>query len=445
MFEKLISGGTLVNAEEERKADLAIADGRIAAILPPGERVEARRVLDVSGCLLLPGLVDVHAHLREPGLTHKEDFPSGTHAGALGGVTTILDMPTDLPWTASAEQLAAKMDMASNRIHVDVGFQAVLSRKIDRIGALLELNPVSLELFTADVPEGFLFPTLDAVVELLKCLSGTDTTVGISPGDESILLGRARRGSGGDVAAFLASRPPLAEANGIARAVLAAAATRARIHVRQINSKLGVETWTRLRGLADASVETTPQNFFFSSDCYSTAHGARLKASPPFRSQEDIAALREALRVGLIDIVATDHAPHTPTEKAASYAAFADIPGGMPGLQTLLQAMLKLVDEGVILMRDIVRVCARNPAERFGLGWRKGRIAPGYDADILVLDPQQESVIANAGQVSKAGYTPFDGWRVKARLRRVFLRGEEIVREGVLVREAQGQIVVRGG
>ena len=156
-------------------------------------------------------------------------------------------------------------------------------------------------------------------------------------------------------------------------------------------------------------------------------------------------ALREALQAGLIDIVATDHAPHTPSEKAASYAAFADIPGGMPGLQTLLQAMLKLVDEGVILMRDIVRVCARNPAERFGLGRRKGRIAPGYEADILVLDPQQESVIANAEQVSKAGYTPFDGWRVKARLRRVFLRGEEIVREGVLVREAQGQIVVRGG
>ena len=151
MFETLISGGTLLNAEEERKADLAIADGRIAAILPPGERVEARSVLDVSGCLLLPGLVDVHAHLREPGLTHKEDFSSGTHAAALGGVTTILDMPTDLPWTASAEQLAAKMGMASNRIHVDVGFQAVLSRNLDSIAPLLELNPVSLELFTADV------------------------------------------------------------------------------------------------------------------------------------------------------------------------------------------------------------------------------------------------------------------------------------------------------
>ena len=291
----------------------------------------------------------------------------------------------------------------------------------------------------------FLFPTLDAVMELLKCVSGTDTTVGISPGDQSILVGSALRDAAADIAAFLASRPPLAEANGIARAVFAAAATGVRVHIRQINSKLGVETWSGLRRLADASVETTPQNFFFTSDCYCSTHGARLKASPPFRSQEDVAALRQAMRAGVIDIVATDHAPHMPAEKAASYAAFADIPGGMPGLQTLLQAMLKLVDEGLIAVRDVVKVCSLNPAQRFGLGGRKGCIAPGHDADILVLDPRQESVITNAEQVSKAGYTPFEGWRVKGRLRRVFLRGEEIVRDGVLVRELRGQVVVRKG
>jgi dihydroorotase len=444
VFDTLITGGTIVNADGESRADVAIAAGRIAAILSPGESVTAKTVVDVSGALLLPGLVDAHAHLREPGLTHKEDFSSGTHAAALGGVTTILDMPTDDPWTASAEQLADKMAMARERIHVDVGFQAVLERNLDRIGPLLDLKPVSLELFTADVPEQFLFPTIDAVTEMLKLLSGTDMTIGISPGDQSILLGSAMRDGAGDVAAFLASRPPLAEANGIARAMFAAAGTRARIHIRQINSKLGVETWSRLRGLADASIETTPQNFFFSPDGY-RSDGAKLKASPPFRSQEDIEALRHALRAGLIDVVATDHAPHALAEKAAPYAAFADIPGGMPGLQTLLQTMLKLVDEGVIGLRDIVRICSLNPASRFGLGRCKGRIAPGFDADILVLDPRQKSIIANAEQVSKAGYTPFDGWRVKACLLRVFLCGQEIVREGRLTRKAQGKVVVRGG
>lgn len=443
MFETLIRGATLVNAEGLGRGDIGIAGSRIAAILAPGEAAEAQTVLDASGSFLLPGLIDAHAHLRDPGLTHKEDFSSGTHAAALGGVTTVLDMPTDEPWTATSEQLADKMGIAENRVHVDVGLQAVVSRDLSLIPRLLERAPVSFELFTADVPDAFLFDTLDAVAEALKAFAGADTLIGISPGDQSILTGSAVRDQSGTIAAFLDSRPPLAEASGIARALVAAASTEAKIHVRQINSELGVETWSRLGGIADASVETTPQNLFFTAQDYET-HGANLKASPPLRSPHDVDALRAALSAGLIDIVATDHAPHAPAEKAAAYATFADIPGGMPGLQTLLFTMLKLVDDGLIALPDLVRMCAANPAERFGLGRRKGKIAIGYDADLLILDPRQSSTIANADQVSRAGYTPFDGWTVKARLTSVFLRGREIVRGGKLVDAAQGKIVTRG-
>ena len=283
--------GTVVNADEERRADLAIADGRIAAMLPPGETVVARTLIEASGALLLPGLVDVHAHLREPGLTHKEDFSSGTHAAALGGVTTVLDMPTDDPWTANAERLAAKMEMASNRIHVDVGFQAVLSRNLGWIAPLLELNPGRSSFSPPMFRKDFLFPTLDAVMELLKCVSGTDTTVGISPGDQSILVEAPYATPRQILPPSSPAVRPWREANGSARAVFAAAATGVRVHIRQTNSKLGVETWSGLRRLADASAETTPQNFFFTSDCYCSTHGARLKASPPFRFlEEDVAS-----------------------------------------------------------------------------------------------------------------------------------------------------------
>ncbi|MEI9401239.1 dihydroorotase family protein [Mesorhizobium argentiipisi] len=442
MFDTLIRGGTLANADGLSRGDIGIAAGKIAAIIAPGEAAEASTVVHASGSFVLPGLVDAHAHLRDPGLTHKEDFSSGTHAAALGGVTTVLDMPTDEPWTATAEQLADKMALAGNRIHVDVGLQAVLSRDLSLIPHLLDLAPVSFELFTADVPDTFLFATLDAVAEALKTFAGADTLIGISPGDQSILTGSSERDRSGSIAAFLGSRPPLAEANGIARALVAAASTEAKIHVRQINSELGVETWSRLRGIADASVETTPQNLFFTADYYET-QGANLKASPPLRSPHDVDALRAALGAGLIDIVGTDHAPHAPAEKAATYTAFADIPGGMPGLQTLLPTMLRLVDEGLIALPDLVRMCSRNPAERFGLGRRKGRIAAGYDADLLILDPRRSSIIANADQVSRAGYTPFDGWTVKGRLTNVFLRGREIVLDGRLVGPAQGKIVTR--
>ncbi|MDX8495114.1 dihydroorotase family protein [Mesorhizobium sp. VK22B] len=442
MFETLIHGATVVNAEGPSRWDVGIANGKVSAVIAAGKAAEARTVIDAAGCLLLPGLVDAHAHLREPGLTHKEDFASGTHAAALGGVTTVLDMPTDEPWTATPEQFADKMKMAQGRIHVDVGLQAVVSRDLSRIAGLLDLSPVSFELFTADVPDAFLFASLDAVAEVLKAFGEAGTLIGISPGDQSILSGSTERDRSGSIAAFLDSRSPVAEAGGIARALVAAASTGTKIHIRQINSELGVETWRRLRGIADASVETTPQSLFFTADDYQT-QGANLKASPPLRSSRDVEALRAALSGGLIDIVATDHAPHSPVEKTAPHAAFADIPGGMPGLQTLLATMLKLVDDGLIALPDLVRMCARNPAERFGLGRRKGRIAAGYDADLLILDSRQSSSISNAEQVSRAAYTPFDGWTVGARLTNVFLRGREIVRAGKLIGPTFGNIVTR--
>ena len=442
MFDLILSGGTVVNAEGALRSDVAIVDGRVAGLLSPGEPATARTIIDVSGRHVLPGLVDAHAHLREPGLTHKEDFESGTAAAALGGVTTVLDMPTDDPWTATPAQLCAKMALAAGRIHVDVGFQVVVSHSVD-IEAFEALRPVSFELFTADVPEKFLFPTLDAVSEVLGRFANRNTLVGVSPGDQSILIGSAGRDRTGDIAAFLASRPPLAEANGIARAVLAASSTGARIHIRQINSGPGIETWRRLRDLADATVETTPQNLFFAAGDYASCQGAKLKGSPPFRTKQDVETLRFAMRDGLIDIVATDHAPHSPEEKSAAYPAFADIPGGMPGLQTLLQLMLKLVGEEVIGLADLVRMCARNPATRFGLGKQKGSVAPGYDADLLIVDRGRTGRIANEDQASKGGYTPFDGWDIPARLERVFLRGHEIMRHGRLTGAPCGLVVRR--
>jgi dihydroorotase len=443
MFDTVIAGGIVVSVESEMRADVAITGGRIAALLKPGEAMSAHRMIDAAGCYLLPGLVDAHAHLREPGLTQKEDFLSGTRAAALGGVTTILDMPTDDPWTATPEQLSAKMEMAAGRIHVDVGFQVVVDQDLSMLDDIEAMGPVSFELFTADVPAPFLFPSMDAVAATLKHFAGRKTMVGVSPGDQSILLASMERNPAGDIAAFLASRPPLAEAGGIARAVLAAASTDARIHIRQINSALGVKSWSRLRDLADVSVETTPQNLFFTADDYATPDGPRLKGSPPFRTHDDVDALREAVGSGLIDIVATDHAPHSPAQKSAFYAAFADIPGGMPGLQTLLQVVLKLADEGVIGLRDIVRMCARNPAQRFGLGRSKGSILAGHDADILIIDPREGSVISNRDQISRAGYTPFDGFELSTRLNRVLLRGREIMRDGQLVGGACGAVVRR--
>ncbi|WP_131194573.1 dihydroorotase [Lichenihabitans psoromatis] len=423
-FDLVLRGGTVVEATGRARVDLAIRDGRIAAQLRPGEPAEATMVLDMSGRLLLPGLVDAHAHLREPGLTHKEDFASGTQAAAAGGVTTILDMPTDEPWTDTPDLLRAKMAMTMGRLHVDVGFQVAMRRDTTDCRALRDAGAVSFEVFTADVPTIYRHDTIDALAAAVGRIAAVDGLIGLSPGDQS-LIDAADGEPIGSIAAYLASRPPLAEANGIARAILVAADRGGRVHIRQSNSALGLDTWRRMRDLADVSIETTVQCLLLTAERY-TDLGAAIKASPPFRADADRLALLAAVREGIVDIVATDHAPHTPTEKAAPVAHFAEIPGGLPGLQTLLPCMLHLVGRGDLTLSDVVRVCATNPALRFGLLGRKGALTVGHDADILVLDPAMTSTIRNEDQRSKAGPTPFAGLTFPFRLDRVLLRGRSI-------------------
>jgi dihydroorotase len=418
VFDLVLRGATIVEADKMLRADLCVLGHRVAALIDPGTPVSAKVERRVDGCYLLPGLVDAHVHLRDPGLTHKEDFESGTRAAAAGGVTTLLVMPTDDPWTDSIDTYVDKRRIAQGRLRVDVGLQVALRRDARNLQAIQALSPVSFEIFTADVPTAYLHDTQASLLHALKSVKQVDTLACVSPGDQSILDSVAK----GGVVEFLASRSPLAEATGIAKIVLAAAEARTRVHVRQTNSALGIETFRRMRDLADVSIETTPQCLFFTADDYAKL-GADLKASPPMRAADDRAALLGALREGLIDIVATDHAPHTRAEKTAAYPSFADIPGGMPGVQTMLASMLHFVASGDITLSALVRMCSTNPARRFGIGNRKGTLACGSDADILVVDPRLKTQIAHADQLSRAGYTAFDGLRVPGKLTAVYLRG----------------------
>ncbi|MEA2782789.1 MAG: dihydroorotase, partial [Rhodospirillaceae bacterium] len=344
----ILRGGVVVTAEGTRRADIAIGGGRIAGLLEPGMPAKARREIAVPDRYLLPGLVDAHVHLREPGMTHKEDFASGTRAAIAGGVTTVLVMPTDEPWTSTVHLFREKQALASGRIYADVGLQVAVGRDFAESRKLRALGAVSFELFTADVPTPFLHDSIADLVRAMQAVAEVGGLAAVSPGDQSILAGTAasRGEAEGSIADFLASRPPLAEASGIARIILAAASTGARVHVRQSNSALGIATFRRLKSLADVSIETTPQSLLLTAADYERL-GPLLKASPPLRSPADVAALQEALVDGTIDIVATDHAPHSMAEKLAPQADFAAIPGGMPGLQTLLPVMLHLVDRGV--------------------------------------------------------------------------------------------------
>ncbi len=423
----VLRGGQVVGPDGMAAADLALRDGIVFARLVPGEPCDAKAVRDVAGKLLLPGLVDAHVHLREPGLTWKEDFTSGTKAAAAGGVTTVLVMPTDDPWTTTPAEFTAKRALTEGRIHVDVGLQVAVTRASQNLAELARLGAVSFEIFTADVLPDVLHATPAHVRAAIEAVHAAKGTIAVSPGEQSILeheLGRLSLGRS-TPAEFVRTRPGHAEAQGIARALLCAADIGAPIHIRQCNSRQGLDVARRLKGLAGATIEASPQGLMFTAADYARL-GPEAKASPPFRSPADRDAMRAALADGTIDIIVTDHAPHLRQEKLSAAKDFANVPGGFPGLQTLLVTLLGLVDEGLIGLHDLVRLASSRPAEVFGLGRRKGRLDPGHDADILVLDPARPTTVSGADQWSKSRYTPFDGLSVLYRLERVFLRGAEV-------------------
>ncbi len=436
----VLRGGKVVSSAGTKPLDVLIHAGRIEALLAPGTPVADATEEFVAGSLLLPGLVDVHVHLRDPGLTEHEDFTTGTRAAAAGGVTTLSVMPTDDPWTSDLATFRDKAGLAAGRIAVDVALQAAVPRSLEGLEALAEAGAVSLEIFTADVAGAFLHPDAAALCKALTAARALGLTLGVAPADASLLAAALAATTGTDAAAFCATRTPVMEAMGIAKAIVCAAGTGARVHIRQVNSAAGLDVLRAMKSLADISVETTPQNLLFTAVDYDGPNSALLKGSPPLRTDADRAALLDAVASGLVDMVATDHAPYRPEAKAGPFASFAEIPGGMPGVQTLLGSMLHIASRGALSVEDIVRCCAEAPAERFGLS-TKGRIAAGCDADIVRLTPGPVTSITDADQLSKARRTPFAGLDFPFRIDAVMARGRWIFSNGKVASALSGSVI----
>ncbi len=424
MFDLLIRDGAIVEGNELRARGIAVADGKVAALLDPRDAPPARQTLAFPGCIVLPGLIDAHVHFRDPGLTHKEDFESGSRAAALGGVTTVMVMPTDKPMTQTPGQFAEKRALAEGRAHVDFALQALLGRDLSHVRALLDAGAASFEIFLGLIEEKVDDSAM--LVAALAAVREAGGVAGVTPYDE----GLAKRAP---------SLPPEVEASGIARALCAQRLSGGRMHIRQMSSRLGLAALA-LAGEGVTS-EVTPHNLLLTRATFERL-GAVAKVVPPLRSEDDTRAMREALAAGRISIVATDHAPHTPQEKDAGVEK---APGGFPGVQTLLPLLLKLVGDKAISYADLVRCACEQPARIFGLYPQKGTLAPGSDADLVVVDTGRPMRIRNADQASKAARTPFDGWEIPASPRLTLLRGEPVAADGKLAGPPRGRFVRPSG
>jgi dihydroorotase len=443
MFDLLVKGGLVASASGLANRALAISDGTVRAVLSEGEPPPAHTVLNAAGMIILPGLVDAHVHFRDPGLTHKEDFASGSRAAAAGGVTTVMVMPTDVPFTGTPEDFSAKRSIGEAHSYVDFALQAGLApSNVQHVAALAELGAVSFEHFLADLPAPLVNQSAADLAVCLEAVREVAGIAGVTPGDASLhryFQDLADRRFGGDRRGHAFSRPPAAEALGVATALIVADMTEARLHLRQISCQASVAVLSACRS-HQVTAEVTPHNLLL-DEAVLIALGPAAKVAPPLRSRTDVEAMQKALADRVIDIVATDHAPHAPAEKAAGLDDIRKAPGGFAGVQTLLLTMLRMIDDGLLDYPRLVEVCAEGPARAFGLAPRKGSLGVGSDADFVVVHPNGPMVIRNEDQLSNAKSTPFDGLAVSATPISTYLRGRMIMQNGRVVEPPFGRFL----
>jgi len=435
----VIHGGVIATETGTLSASLAIADGAIVAIGDAGAMPAAGTTIDASGLHLLPGAIDAHVHYREPGYTHKEDWGSGTAAAAMGGVTTVFEMPNVNPPTATPEALAMKLD-AARKAHVDFGLYGLLAEdNIDQLEALIDGGVAAFKCFMGNTFGNLPSPSTGAMLEGFEILARHGLRCSLHAETASIMAWRQKKLQAAgrrDPLAHLASRPAVVATEAVARAAILAEWTGARIHILHISSadELRPLREAKARGV-DITGETCPHYLLFDEGAYETL-GSIIRVNPPVREAHHQAALWEALKDGTIDMIATDHAPHDPEEKRRDDIWTADC--GFPGVETQMQLMLTQVHNGRLTLEEYVRMAAGAPARAFGLFPRKGAIAVGADADIAFVDIERRHVIRAAELHSRGKITPFEGMETVGLPLHTMVRGRFVMKDRSLVADTRG-------
>ena len=431
-YDLILSGGAVVNHDGAGLRDIGVRDGRIAEIGSLGGASAGERI-DCAGLHILPGVIDTQVHFREPGATHKEDLETGSRAAVLGGVTAVFEMPNTDPATTSAEALADKLRRAKGRMHCDHAFWVGGTHENVRDIPELERLPgaAGIKVFMGS-STGKLLVAEDAGV--LAILNRTRRRAAFHSEDEARLNERKALRVPGDPASHPIWRDELAALRCTERLVALARQARAQVHV------LHISTWQEIDFLAQAkdlaSCEATPHHLTLSADDYARL-GTKLQMNPPVRASEHRDGVWRGIAQGVIDVLGSDHAPHTLAEKSKPYP---DSPSGMTGVQTLVPVMLDHVAAGRLSLQRFVDLTSAGPARLFGIVG-KGRIAAGYDADFTLVDLKRRETIADAWIASRCGWTPYDGKRVTGWPVGTLVRGRRVMWQGEVVEGGQGEAV----
>ncbi|KAB2691274.1 dihydroorotase [Brucella pseudogrignonensis] len=431
-FDTILKGATIVNHDRIGQRDIGIRNGRIEAIgsLAAGS---AGEVIDCTGLHILPGVVDSQVHFREPGLEHKEDLETGSLAAVLGGVTSVFEMPNTKPLTTSAETLEDKIRRGRHRMHCDFAFWVGGTRDNAKDVAELERLPgaAGIKVFMGSSTGNLLVEDDEGVRSILK---NTRRRAAFHSEDEFRLKERENLRVEGDPSSHPVWRDVTTALQCTERLVGIARETGARIHVLHISTAEEIDF---LQGHKDvATCEATPHHLTLSADEYATL-GNLIQMNPPVREKRHRDGVWKGVDQGIIDVLGSDHAPHTLDEKQKSYPAS---PSGMTGVQTLVPIMLDHVNAGKLSLERFVDLSSHGPNRIFGMA-RKGRIAVGYDADLTIVDMKRRETITHEQAGSKAGWTPYHGKTVTGWPVGTFVRGIKVMWEAEIVNPNKGEPV----
>ena len=434
-FDLVLRGGRAVLPDGIHETAIGVARGRIAAIgdIPAGQ---AAQEIDCTGLHILPGVIDTQVHFREPGAEHKETLESGMMAAVMGGVTSVFEMPNTKPLTTTPEALADKMARAERVAWCDYAFY--LGGTAGNAGHLAEWENLQgvcgIKIFMG-ASTGDLLSATDGEIDAV--LGNGRRIVAVHAEDEMMMTANRKTilGDSRDVRLHPAWRSVDSCVSATTRLLRLARKHGRRVHVLHISTAQEMEILAAHRDIA--SVEVLANHLTLAApECYERL-GTKAQQNPPIREKAHQETLWRAVNEGLVDILASDHAPHTREEKAKPYP---ESPSGTPGVQTLVPVMLNHVNEGRLSLERFVDLVCEGPHRIHQIAG-KGRIVRGYDADFTIVDMKARRTIANAQQKSKCGWTPYDGMKVQGWPVMTLLRGQVVMRQDELLGPSSGQPV----
>lgn len=446
----VVKNGWIVTPERTFKGGVAIVDGKFAAIGTDDTLPDGKQVIDVGGKHILPGLIDAHVHFRDPGMTHKEDFTTGSTAAVCGGITTIVDMPNVIPPTENAEQVGVKKKIAESKSLCDFAVLGVIHQtNVADILPMAAAGAIGYKIFFGETIGNLPFPDDGMCVEVFSNITESKIPLCVHAESRQIQhywTTKMKAEGKGDPIYWEQTRPWLCEAEAVNHLIFFAENFGTKLHIVHCSTKQAAKMVkdAKARGLR-VTAETGP-HYLFREPGDMAKVGPLLKMNPPVRSKDHGEVLWDGLRNGYIDMIATDHSPHTLEEKGCDIngkmlkPAIWDCISGFCGVETSVPLMLTAVNEGRMTLNQYVKVASENPARVWQMYPKKGAIALGSDGDLTIVDMDKEATIDPLKLHSKNVPTPWGGWKVKGVPIYTIVRGNVQMRDGEPVGKVIGQM-----